>query len=121
MAAEHSRTIVVADDDKNIRDLLVRILTVEGYEVFTAEDGRQAMALVRERSCYALVPDLEMPEQEGIETIRESRRAYPDLHIVVISGASAADVRAAMMLGGTVAIMKPFSRDQVLAAVRGLA
>ena len=121
MAAEHSKTIVVADDDQNIRDLLVRILKAEGYEVLTAEDGRQATALVRQRSCWALFTDLEMPDHEGIETIREVRRSYPTMHIVVVSGASAVDIRAAIMLGATVALHKPFSREEVLAVVRGLA
>jgi DNA-binding response OmpR family regulator len=121
MVVGHSQAIVVADDDERMRELMVRMLSAEGYEVLAAEDGRQAIALVRQRSCYALITDLEMPEQEGIETIREIRRSHPTLRIVVISGGSPENVRAAMMLGGTVGLLKPFNRDQLLAAVRGLA
>jgi CheY-like chemotaxis protein len=117
---EHSQTIVVADDDERMRQLIVRILTVGGHVVLEAENGHQALALVRQRPCFALVTDLEMPEQEGIETIREIRRSHPALRIVVISGGAPENVRAAMMLGATVGLLKPFSREQLLDAVRGL-
>jgi DNA-binding response OmpR family regulator len=119
MDPESCQTIVVADDDERMRELVARILSAAGYEVLTAEDGRQAVALIRERSCYALVTDLEMPEQEGIETIREIRLSHPGLRIVVMSGGSPENVRAAMMLGATVGVLKPFNREQLLAAVRG--
>jgi two-component system, chemotaxis family, chemotaxis protein CheY len=113
------QTIVVADDDQRMREMIVRMLAAAGYEVLEAEDGRQAIALVRQRSCYALVTDLEMPEQEGIETIREVRQSHPDLRIVVMSGSSPENVRAAVMLGATVGLLKPFDREQLLEAVRG--
>lgn len=116
-----SQTVVIADDDERMRELVVRILSAEGYEVLTAEDGRQAIALVGQRPCYALITDLEMPEQEGIETIRQIRQSNPNLRIVVISGGPAANVHAAMRLGGTVGLLKPFNREQLLEAVRGLA
>jgi CheY-like chemotaxis protein len=119
MVAEHSQTVVVADDDERMRELVVRILETEGYEALAAEDGRQAIALVRQRPCYALITDLEMPGQEGIETIREIRQSHPNLRIVVISGGSPANVEAAIMLGGTVGLLKPFNREQLLEAVRG--
>jgi len=120
MDPNHSKTIVVADDDQNMRTLVARILSADGYEVLTAEDGRQAIALIRQQPCYALVTDLEMPEQEGIETIRNVRQFQPNLRIVVISGGSPENVRMAMMLGATVGLLKPFERDELLAAVRGL-
>ncbi len=109
----------MADDDERMRELIVRILTAAGYEVLEAEHGRQAIALVRQRSCFALITDLEMPEQEGIETIREIRQSHPTLRIVVISGGSPDNVRAAMMLGATIGLLKPFNREQLLDAVRG--
>ena len=59
-----------------------------------------------------------MPEQEGIETIREIRQSDPDLRIMVISGSHPDSLRMAIMLGGTVGVLKPFSREQLLAAVR---
>ena len=121
MVPEHRQTIVVADDDERMRELIVRILTFAGYEALEAADGRQAIALVRQRSCYALITDLEMPEQEGIETIRELRQSHPALRILVISGSSPDNVRAAMMLGGTIGLLKPFNREQLLEAVHALA
>ena len=120
MDPKPSQTIVVADDDENMRTLVARILSDDGYEVLIAEDGRQAIALVNQQLCYVLVTDLEMPEQEGIETIRQVRQSHPNLRIVVISGGSPDNIRMAMLLGGTVGLSKPFDRDQLLAAVRGL-
>jgi DNA-binding NtrC family response regulator len=119
MDQRHSNTIVVADDDEHMRTLVARILTAEGYEVLTAENGRQAIALLEQHACRAFITDLEMPEQEGIETIRKVRQFQPDLRIVVISGSSPENVRMAMMLGATVGLLKPFDRDELLAAVRG--
>lgn len=60
-----------------------------------------------------------MPEQAGIETIREIRQFQPDLHIIAMSG-SAVSVQMARHLGADEGLVKPFSREQLLTAVQRL-
>jgi DNA-binding response OmpR family regulator len=110
-------TVVVADDDQEIRELLAETLSDVGYAILTADNGRQATALVRANQCQSLIVDLVMPEQKGLDTIREVRQFRPDLHIIAMSG-SAVDVRMATHLGADIALLKPFTREQLLTALR---
>src|SRR5262249_38208562 len=75
-------TILVVDDDENIRRLMRNILTGEGFGVFEAANGRQALAQMADHHELDLViTDLVMPEHEGIELIRDLRKDYPALKV----------------------------------------
>ena len=70
--------ILVIDDDYLVRYTLARILQSQGYEVVTAADGESGMTLFRSAAPDLVITDIIMPEQEGIETIRQRRRELPD-------------------------------------------
>ena len=82
------------------------------------------MKLFREQPAELVVTDLFMPEQEGLETIRELRRSSKDIKILVVTGAppgGALDFRAhATLLGAGATLSKPFTRDELLSAVHDL-
>lgn len=116
--------ILVIDDDADVRRAIRRHLQSDGHEVVEAPDGKAGMRLFREHPTDLVVTDLFMPEQEGLETIRELRRSFKDLKILVVTGAapgSALDFRAqATMLGAAATLGKPFTRDELLGAVNTL-
>lgn len=116
--------ILVIDDDPQVRVVLRRMLEYSGYEVAEAADGAQGMQEFRANPADLVITDILMPEQEGIETIIALRREHKGLPVIAISGggAIAADehLTAAGMLGAARTLAKPFTREQILAAVKEL-
>ncbi|MBI2403178.1 MAG: response regulator [Gemmatimonadetes bacterium] len=116
--------ILVIDDDADVRSVIRRHLQTEGHDVVEAADGRAGMKLFRDRPADLVVTDLFMPEQEGLETIRELRRSFKDAKILVVTGAAPGgsfDFRAhAARLGAGAALTKPFTREELLGAVHAL-
>ena len=113
-------TILVVDDERSIRELCEMLLDGAGYEVRTAEHGAAALRLLDERAADLVVCDLVMPEKEGLETIPEIRRRWPDTRILAMSGGSPdrpAFLSMARHLGAIHTLAKPFSPEALLAAV----
>ena len=114
--------ILIIDDDERIRWLLRRTLECAGHEVEVACNGIDGMKLARAWLADLVITDLVMPEKEGIETIMELRRENAGTPIIAISGgghASAEEyLHVAKKLGARHTLAKPFSREEILEAVR---
>jgi CheY-like chemotaxis protein len=114
--------ILVIDDDAIVRKTIVQLLEDDGYQVVSADDGRRGMALFRSAQPDLVITDIIMPEQEGIQTITEMRKAKPDAKIIVISGSGSIGnidfLRIAQHLGASDAIAKPFDPDDLLKRVK---
>ena len=116
-------SILVIDDEEAIRSLCRRILTQAGHQVIEAPDGNEGVRLYRENRPDLIITDIIMPEKEGIETIMDLRKEFPSVKIVAISGGGSATTGAtclhlAKSLGALKALAKPFTRQQLLDAVR---
>lgn len=100
------------------------MLTEEGYEVVEARDGDAGMKQFRESPSDLVITDLIMPEKEGIETIIELRRDFPDVKIIAISGGGIIDAEKyldmARGLGAHRIFEKLFGMTEMLDAVREL-
>ncbi len=115
------RTVVVADDEAPLRRLLAMTLARAGYQVFEASHGREAIELCRQQRVDLLLTDLVMPEQEGLETIRELRAELPHVHIVAMSGAfDGKFLDVARAFGAGAVLQKPFDGRTVLETVASL-
>ena len=116
--------ILVIDDDESVRDSLKVLLSVHGYEVALAPDGREGLAALRRKRFDLVVTDLLMPNVDGIETIREIRKHDASLKILAMSGGDSATqflhLPAAKALGADEILKKPFDEDSLLAAIRRL-
>jgi len=116
--------ILVIDDDDEVRQTLCNILRSAGFETTAARNGEEGLRLFDAVGADAVVTDLIMPGMEGIETIRELRRRRAGVKIVAISGggrSGVADYLAlAGKLGADATLSKPFSRDELLAALSDL-
>jgi DNA-binding NtrC family response regulator len=113
--------ILVIDDDTIVRQSLTVILEDAGYQVVSAEDGKRGMAAFRSEHPDLVITDIIMPEQEGIQTITEMRKAKPDAKIIAISGGGRIGntdfLKIARVLGAMDVIPKPFDVDELLTIV----
>jgi CheY-like chemotaxis protein len=110
--------ILVADDDSEVRDMICQILQREGHETLAAADGAEALALYKQESVDIIITDIIMPEKEGLETVWEIRRDYPNSRIIAISGGGRVEpgdyLKSAVALGADSALAKPFKRRELL-------
>src|ERR1035437_8798305 len=111
--------ILVIDDDPDIRAFLEEILKPAGHEVILAADGREGMERYRTSPADLVITDLYMPNQEGLETIRELRTCFPEVAIIAMSGRTAAlhMLSVAQKFGAVGVLRKPFSADELIAVV----
>jgi DNA-binding response OmpR family regulator len=117
--------LLVIDDDNLVRAALTDMLQTAGFEVVTASNGRLGLELLGTTPVDAIITDILMPEQEGLETIREARQRFPDIRILAISGGGAGGgetqlLRFAESFGADQTLPKPFTGSQLVAAVRAL-
>lgn len=117
-------TILIIDDDQSLRDSLRRTLRREGYTVMEAAEGGEGIKIIQNHSIDLVLVDLFMPGKEGLETILELRRSYPNLKIIAMSGGGEKrhmDVlKAAKVMGARRVLAKPFSREDLIEALNDL-
>jgi DNA-binding response OmpR family regulator len=109
--------ILVIDDEPQIRQVIVRTLTLAGHEMLEAKDGKEGLCLFRAHQPTLVITDLLMPQGEGLETIRELRRESAALVIIAMSGRGAMYLETAKEFGADATIAKPFRATELLAAV----
>jgi len=110
-------SMLVVDDDEVLRERLGEAMRRRGYEVRTAKDFDQAMALARAESPELAVVDLKMPGKSGLELVKELKALDAATKIEVLTGyGSIATAIEAVKLGATHYLQKPADADEVLAA-----
>ena len=115
--------ILVVDDNQDIYAFMRAALEGAGYQVQTASEGAQALAVQRERPTDLLITDIFMPVQEGFETISRFKAEFPRTRIIVMSAGNVPGMKhdflaTAGLLGVGATLRKPFDADQLLDAVR---
>lgn len=112
--------VLVADDDPLVRDVVKEALAAEGYLVGLAEDGAEALELVRSHQPDVIVLDCSMPGMNGIEAlqrIRLSSASYRTPVIMLTARRSPQDIEIAMRAGATEYMRKPFDVDRLIVHV----
>ena len=117
--------ILVIDDDPDVRGMVCRMLESEGHDVIDAVDGVDGMRKIKTKpEIEVVITDLIMPEKEGIETIRELKRDFPETKILAISGGGKSDpdnyLRIAKAMGAHSTLSKPFVKQDLIDAVQNL-
>lgn len=111
-------SILIAEDDADIRDLLRLYLEGEGFQVLEAGDGASALRLAREQSPSMAILDIMMPEMNGFELTRTLRK-YSDIPILILSAKSQDnDKILGLNLGADDYIAKPFNPVEIVARVK---
>jgi two-component system response regulator AtoC len=112
-------TVLVVDDEENIRHLLSLLLKKEGYAVVTAKDGEQALGKVQQHDFDAILCDLRMPNLDGMGFLTRLSEMGAAATVIVMSAyADIDDALAAIKAGAYDYIAKPFKKDEVLFTLR---
>jgi DNA-binding NtrC family response regulator len=112
-------TILVVDDEKNIRSGLAEAISLEGYDVIEAENGKIAWEKMNSNNVDLLLTDLRMPEMTGEELIRKVRASYPKLPIIVLTGHGTIENAVEIMKYGAIDFYtKPIDPDKLLLVIK---
>lgn len=77
--------ILIVDDEVSMGEFLTLLLSKEGYRVRATTSGRDALEILEGEPCQLMITDLRMPEMNGLDLIREARRRFPELGVIVIT------------------------------------
>jgi len=113
------RSILIVDDEPDIRDILSQLLMSEGYMVKAASSGWEAVDLMRGGNFSLVITDIRLPDISGIEVLRSARALLKGAPVIVITGFAAAESAIhALKLGAYDYITKPLNLDEVILSVR---
>jgi len=119
-----ARTVLVAEDDVEMRGLMVTTFQRAGFAVIEARDGLEAYALARPGADApppsAVVSDVWMPGGTGLQLVRVLRRAQVTVPVILLSGFAAEDARREAKELGAVLLAKPIDLDVLAAVVRAV-
>ncbi len=114
-------SILIADDEEEIRNSLSMILQDEGYRCTTAADGAAAIEELKEHSFDILISDLKMPHADGIEVLEEAlKRSSDTLTIIITAHATVETAIQALRKGAADYILKPLDFDEVILRIENL-
>lgn len=127
-------TILLIDDESDVRQAISRVLEREGYAVKTAADAASGLAILEESHVDVLISDIIMPGIDGVQAIRTVRKSNPNMKIIAISGGgnfgrnayqpeaitTTAYLQAATEAGANWIITKPFEKAELIDCVRRL-
>lgn len=106
-------SILVVEDDAEIRALWAEALSGESCQVLTAPTGVEAVQMVGARQIDLVITDIMMPDKDGIETLLEIKKSHPEIKVVVVSGGGTvlphSFLGSAELLGADATLEKPVS------------
>ena len=119
------RSILVVDDNEDIRNLLSLVLQKEGYEVFLAPNGSEALEIIKNNRLDLILLDVMMPELSGLEVLSNIRgnknNKISSTPVMMITAASTvSDIDAAIEIGASSYIIKPFRNENLIGKVSAI-
>lgn len=114
------RSILIIDDDEQIRAFLRRVLEAAGYMVSEAPNGQEGLRQFRQTPTALVITDLFMPERDGLEVTMALHRESPTVKIIVLTGGSGQRdfLEVAKLLGAHRTMRKPVTIAELLQAVQ---
>jgi DNA-binding response OmpR family regulator len=113
--------ILIAEDDQDIRELIVIALKFAGYEVISAADGQQAVDLTIEEKPDLIMLDIRMPRMNGFQALEQIKelREFESTPVVILSAkGQESEIQAGLELGATQYILKPFAPDELIQKIK---
>ena len=116
-----SQKLLIVDDEDVVCQSCIRILAPHEFEVEAYTDPHEGLRQAIENDYDAILVDIKMPQMDGIEFLRALRRVKPDVPVLIMTGyASVGNAAEAVRLRASDFVTKPFTPDEMLAAVRKL-
>jgi two-component system cell cycle response regulator DivK len=114
--------ILVVEDNRDSREMLVLLFQHEGYSVVAARDGREGLQMAREEAPELIITDLHMPHLSGVEMIAQLRGQEPFEHtpILAMTAYDNSEERRAIEAGASFAVMKPVAIEELFRHVARL-
>jgi len=113
------KTLLIADDEPNIRRILQAIFVKDGYDVHVAENGVRALEVAAAQPVHVLITDLIMPDMNGVELLQKIKQRQPGVTAIMITAyATIKTCVDAMHYGASDYITKPFDVDEIRAVVK---
>ena len=114
----YRHSILLVDDDKDATKKLSRILSKEGYEVFTANDGKEGLGIINQNKIDILIADIEMPIMGGIELLQKVKKFQKDIEVIMMTGFGDENLAIeALRTGAINYLRKPIDLDELLIAI----
>lgn len=105
-------SLLIVDDELSMRQFLTHLFQREGHAVRVAENGRKAMALLREQPSDVIISDVKMPDMGGIELLRAARDLHPEVEVIMMTAfANEQTAHEAFLLGAFDFVHKPFDNE----------
>lgn len=121
VGGDETVTVLIADDDDSVRDILRQALRMRGYRTEAAKDGIEALNCLIEKHIDVVLLDLLMPNRDGFAVLRELQRRDGPPPVIFMTGNGAPDVRdEALALGAHAFLQKPFELRQLLAEIESV-
>ncbi len=113
------KKVLVVDDTKNIRMILTKCLELEGYEVMTASDGKQALEMFGNNTFDLAFLDIKLPEIRGTEVLKRIREAGIRTPVIIITAyATVKNAVDCTNLGAVAYVQKPFSAEKIRSVLK---
>lgn len=113
-----SKAILVVDDELGYRDMLHMDLSIQGFHVFTAAGGKEALEILKREKIDLVVTDMKMPNMDGLDTVMAIKKNFSGIPIVLMTGYAVEDrVQMALQLKATVCLKKPFDIDELTTVI----
>ncbi len=114
-------SVLVCEDDKNIRKLMTEYLLQDSYTVFESSNGEEALEVFSENHIDLLITDIMMPEMDGFELVREIRKTGAEIPVLIITAkASMEDKKTGFGCGADDYMVKPIDMEEMLLRVSAL-
>lgn len=114
----YGQRVLIVDDDVHVRALLSALLTYEGYNVFEAGDGLEAVEELQKRHFDAVVSDCQMPRFDGMQLLAMCQLLWPETAVVLVSGEGSSWIELAIQRGAHAWVRKPYGQFELITSVR---
>ena len=112
--------ILVVDDEQKIADVLAQRLSLRGFDAVSIYDGNSVLSRLKKEFFDGIILDLRLPDIDGIDVLRQVKKDFPNIRIVILSGhANTQDFKTCMELGAIACFHKPSNILKLINAITG--
>ncbi|NQT62151.1 MAG: sigma-54-dependent Fis family transcriptional regulator [Candidatus Marinimicrobia bacterium] len=114
-------SILIVDDEQEIRDSLSELLTDEGFLTYTAENGAVALEMMKDIHYDIIISDIKMPELDGVTLLQKVKEQAPDTFVILVTSYGSTETAInAMRLGAIDYILKPIDFDELILRIKNI-